>query len=157
MRRALPPLPHTYLWCLIKQRDRFTFPICCTRMCCVFVTIMSVANSVQRRIVNWKRREKRSWPNLKVLPEGLRRVDMPAEIRTGQVPNRDQKRYRLSELTRKFWDSAVDIEGWLRAGRPRGWSSSPGMAKIFSSSRHPDRFRGFSLLYNGYRGLFSLG
>jgi hypothetical protein len=44
---------------------------------------------------------------------------------------------------------------WLRTGRLKVRSSSPGKGKVFSSPRCPDRFWGPpSLLSNGYRWLF---
>jgi hypothetical protein len=44
---------------------------------------------------------------------------------------------------------------WLRAGRPRARGRFPLGARLFSSSRSPDRIWGpASLLSSGYRGLF---
>jgi hypothetical protein len=54
-------------------------------------------------------------------------------------------------LTVRSWDSVVVIATGLRAGRPRGRSSSPGRVKnfLFSTQSSPP-----SPLSNGYRGLF---
>jgi hypothetical protein len=47
---------------------------------------------------------------------------------------------------------------WLRAGRPRGRSLSPGRGNIFSSPRRPYRFWGpTSLIFNGCQGIFLWG
>jgi hypothetical protein len=47
---------------------------------------------------------------------------------------------------------------WLRAGRPRGQSSSPGRIKNFLFCNRPDRLWGPpNLLSDGYRGLFPRG
>jgi hypothetical protein len=88
------------LWCLIKHRDRFTF---FTSM--VYLTMISVAEIIQHRMVNWRR----FWREISVawfkaltshLPgwsEGKRRKTLIkisgylADIRTEHLPNARQK------------------------------------------------------------------
>jgi hypothetical protein len=89
----------------------------------------------------------------------LRIVCVTAGIRAGYLLNTSKKRYHVRQLARIFTSIIEQRLGsrcsdWLRAGRWRDRSSSPGRVKNFPC--RPDRFWGPpNLLSSGYRWRFS--